>query len=142
MTDRLLDPVTGVGGKPQPEPGIELLGRSDQTQVSLADQVIEDEAAALELAGDRDDQAEVGADHADLGRLVAAGDQGGHLALLVARKPASEGDIAGSVRSGIDAMVIALCYRAIGPFARRLIVRTTSGLAGYPRILDDRWSVS
>ena len=68
----LADPERAVGGELEALAPVELLDRADQAEHALLDQVSERQALPLILARDRDDEAQVGVDHALLGREVAA----------------------------------------------------------------------
>ena len=100
-----------------PKRGSNSSGGADQAQVALADQVFVGQAAAAELAGDGGDQAEVGLDHAVAGVVVAAGDPGGQLDLLVAREPGSSG-ITGRRRCRVESSSIGSCGRVHGVLLR------------------------
>src|SRR5262249_48881640 len=69
------DPVTGVGAEAGAELRLEILGGPDQTEVSLADQVLEDEAAAEVIPRDLHYQAQVCLDHPAAGIFIALGDR-------------------------------------------------------------------
>ena len=60
--DGLADPPGGVGGELETLPVVELLDGTDQTKVSLLNEVEQDEAAPYIFLGDGNDEAEVGLD--------------------------------------------------------------------------------
>ena len=68
--DRLADPPGRVGGELVALGVVELLDRADQAGVALLDQVEHGHLAAAVLAGDRDDEAEVGVDEPLHGALA------------------------------------------------------------------------
>src|SRR5918911_352900 len=80
--DRLADPQRGVRREAEALAPVELLGRADQAEHALLDEVVQGEAVALVPAGDRDDQAQGRVDEAILGHQVAALDALGQLDLL------------------------------------------------------------
>src|SRR3954462_13333459 len=80
--DRLPDPQRGVRREAEALAPVELLGRADQAQHALLDEVVQGEAVALVAAGDGDDEPQVRVDHAVLGEEVAALDALGELDLL------------------------------------------------------------
>src|ERR671914_319804 len=84
--DRLPDPEGGVGRELVSPAPVELLGRPDQAQDALLDQVEQCELVALVLLGERDDEAQVRVDHALLGLEVAALDSLRQLDLLLGRE--------------------------------------------------------
>src|SRR5204862_944376 len=69
---RLPDPPGRVGRELVPAPPVELLDRAVETERPLLDQVEERHAEPAVALGDRDDEAEVGLDHAALGDGIAA----------------------------------------------------------------------
>src|SRR4051794_21095770 len=80
--DRLPDPQRGVRREAEALAPVELLGRADQAQHALLDEVVQGEAVALVAAGDGDDEPQVRVDQAVLGEEVAALDALGELDLL------------------------------------------------------------
>ena len=80
--DRLADPPRGVGGELEALAVVELLRRPDQPERPLLDQVEEGQPLVAVVLGDRDDEAQVGLDHALLGLPVAALDRLGELDFL------------------------------------------------------------
>ncbi len=84
--DRLADPPGGIGGELETLAPVELFHSSDQAQVSFLDEVEEIEAASGVALGDRDDQAQIGADEGHL-RLFAFGDETHQL------RPLGDGEI-------------------------------------------------
>ncbi len=82
--DGLLDQGTGEGTESGSESGIVFLGCSNQAEITLADQIIEQETSPLKSTCNGHDQAKVSQHHAVSSRLVPVGDQGGQLTLLVA----------------------------------------------------------
>ena len=81
--DRLAHPEGRVGGELVALAPVELLGRADEAEDALLDQVEQRELLALVLLRDRDDEAQVRVDHALLGLEVALLDALGQLHLLV-----------------------------------------------------------
>ena len=67
-----------------PKRGSNRSAARNRPRLALADQVVQLQPSAAELAGDGVDQPEVGLDHAVAGLAVAAGGPGGQLDLLVA----------------------------------------------------------
>jgi hypothetical protein len=94
LQDRLADPPDGVGDELDPLGLVELVGRADQAEVALVDQVRERDALVLVLLGDRDDEAQVGA-HERVERLLVVGaDALGEAHLLLARDQRIDADVA------------------------------------------------
>ena len=81
--DRLLDPVAGVGAEARVHRRVEALDGAQQAEVAFLDEVLQAQALAGVAAGDVDDQAQVGADHAVAGLAVAVLDAVGQLLLLL-----------------------------------------------------------
>src|SRR4051794_12572912 len=81
-SNRLADPPGRVGRELEALAVVELLGRADQAERALLDQVEEGQALVAVVLGDRDDQAEVRLDHLLLGVEVAALDALRELDLL------------------------------------------------------------
>ena len=79
---RLADPPGRVGRELEAAAPVELLGRADQADHALLDQVAERDALRLVPAGDRDDEPQVRGDHPLLGDHVAALDALRELDLL------------------------------------------------------------
>jgi hypothetical protein len=75
--DGLADPPVGVGGDGVAPGGVEEFEAADEADVALLDEIGELEAAPLVFLGDRDDQAEVGADHDVHGAAAGLADSGG-----------------------------------------------------------------
>ena len=69
--DGLADPPGRVGRELEPLAVVELLGRADEPDRSLLDQVEERQALVAVALGDRDDEAQVGLDHRLLGGVIA-----------------------------------------------------------------------
>ena len=69
--DGLLDPPGAVGGKLAALGRIEPLDRLHQADVAFADQIQQRQADAFVVAGDLDDEAQVGLDHVFARLLVA-----------------------------------------------------------------------
>jgi hypothetical protein len=69
--DGLADPPRRIGGELVATPVVELLGRPDQAERSLLDQVEEREPATEVALGDRHHQAQIGLHHLLLGLHVA-----------------------------------------------------------------------
>ena len=90
--DGLPDPPGGVGGELVALAVVEFLHRPDEAGVALLDEVEQVHVLGVVVLGDGDDQAEVGLDHAVLGRLVAHLDALGELDLFVFGK---QGDLSG-----------------------------------------------
>src|SRR5262249_55424761 len=65
--DRLADPQVRVSREPDAEPGRERLGRADESEVALLDQLAVRQRAAVELAGDGQDEAQVPLDERTAG---------------------------------------------------------------------------
>ena len=65
--DSLTNPPGGIGGELEALGVVELLDGADKAQVALLDEVQEEHAAAYVALGDRDHQAQVGADELLLG---------------------------------------------------------------------------
>ena len=86
--DRLADPPGRVGRELEALAVVELLGRADQAERALLDQVEEGQALVAVVLGDRDDQAQVRLDHLLLGVEVAALDPLGEVDLLLRRSAA------------------------------------------------------
>ena len=84
--DRLADPEGGVGGELVALAPVELLGRPDQAEDALLDQVEKRQLLPLVLLGDRHDEAQVRVDHALLGAEVALLDPLREVDLLVSRE--------------------------------------------------------
>src|SRR5581483_411235 len=80
--DRLADPPRRVRGELEPLAVVELLGRADEADRPLLDQVEERQALVAVALGDRDDEAEVRLHHLLLGAVVAAFDPLRQLDLL------------------------------------------------------------
>src|SRR5262245_38743344 len=80
--DRLPDPQRGVGGEAEALAPVELLGRADEPEHALLDEVVQGQAVPLVPAGDGDDEAQVGVDEPVLREEVAALDALGELDLL------------------------------------------------------------
>ena len=80
--DRLLDPPGTVGGELAPLGGVEPLDSLDQADIPLGNEVEERQAEIGVIAGDLDDESQVGADHLGLGGLVPLLDLGGERHLL------------------------------------------------------------
>src|SRR5439155_19130942 len=70
--DRLTDPPVGIGRELVAAPPVELLDRAVQAERALLDLVEEGNAEAAIALGDRDDEAQVRADHLLLGSELAA----------------------------------------------------------------------
>ena len=81
--DRLLDPVAGVGAEAGVHRGVEALDGAQQAEVAFLDQVLQAQSLAGVAAGDVDDQAQVGPDHAIAGLAVAVLDAVGKLLFLL-----------------------------------------------------------
>ena len=81
--DRLADPEGRVGRELVALAPVELLGRADQAEDALLDQVEQRQLLALVLLRDRDDEPQVRVDHALLRLEVALLDPLGELDLLV-----------------------------------------------------------
>jgi hypothetical protein len=81
--DRLLDPQHRVGGELVAAPPVVLLGRPDQSEHRLLDEVAQVEPMALVAARELDHEPEVRVDHALLGGEVAALDPLRELDLLL-----------------------------------------------------------
>ena len=77
--DRLLDPVAGVGAEAGVHRRVEALDGAQQAEIAFLDQVLQAQPLAGVTAGDVDDEAEVGADHAVAGLAVAVLDAVGQL---------------------------------------------------------------
>ena len=75
--DGLLDPPGTVGGELGALGGVETFDGLHQADVALVDQVEQRQAVILVIAGDFDDQAQVGLDHLFAGFFVALFDAGG-----------------------------------------------------------------
>ena len=71
LQDRLADPPDGVGDELDVPALVELVGRPDQAEVALVDQVGERDALVLVLLGDRNDEAEIAADQRVEGFFIA-----------------------------------------------------------------------
>ena len=78
------DPPDRVGGEPVALLGIEVLDRLEQPVVALLHEILEPHSAAHELAGHRDDEAEVVDDEQFLGALLALARPPRHLQFGVA----------------------------------------------------------
>lgn len=72
LKDRLADPPDRIGDEVDPLALVELVGRADEPEVPLVDQVGEGDTLVLVLLGDGDDEAEVAADEGVEGVLIAA----------------------------------------------------------------------
>jgi len=82
--DRLLDPPRGIGREARALRGVEALDGADEADVAFLDEVGERQAAVHIVLGDRDDQAQVGADHPVLcGRVVVVDDAPTEILLLL-----------------------------------------------------------
>ncbi|KAL7533337.1 LOW QUALITY PROTEIN: hypothetical protein ACHAWF_008299 [Thalassiosira exigua] len=115
-----LDPDGGVGAEPQPPLGVEELGRADESDGALLDQLLDVDASELGLARvrprDGADQAEVGRDELALGVAVvghelaevvgAEGGEGGPLLL---------GQLGPALGLGFGAELVQLGARLDGP---------------------------
>ena len=84
--DRLLDPERSIRAEAGVHRRVKALDGPQEAEVPLGDQVLEVEALADVAAGDVDDQAEVGADHAVAGLDVAQADLLGERFFLVSRQ--------------------------------------------------------
>src|SRR3954469_4058428 len=91
--DRLANPPGGVGGELEALAVVELLGRADEAQSSLLDQIQERQTLVAVVLRDRDHEAEVGLDHLLLGVEVAALDALGEIYLLLRREQADLADV-------------------------------------------------
>src|SRR3954454_17805082 len=80
--DGLTDPQRGVRGEAEALAPVELLGRPDEPEHALLDEVVQRQAMALVPPGDGDDKAQVGIDEPVLGHEVAALDALRQLDLL------------------------------------------------------------
>ena len=81
--DRLADPPGRVGRELEALAVVELLGRADEPERALLDEVEEGQALVAVVLRDRDDQAEVRLDHLLLRVEVAALDALGEVDLLL-----------------------------------------------------------
>ena len=79
----LADPVRRVGRELEAAAPVELLGRADQAEDPLLDEVEQRQLVLRVALGDRDDEREVGVDHPLLGLRVALLDALGELDLLL-----------------------------------------------------------
>ena len=91
--DRLADPPGRIGRELEALAVVELLGRADQAERALLDQVEERQALVAVVLGDRDDQPQVGLDHLLLGVEVAALDALGEIDLLLGGQQAHLADV-------------------------------------------------
>src|SRR5215212_4381666 len=92
--DRMADPERRVGGELVALSPVELLGGADQPKDPLLDQVEQRQLVALVALRERDDEPEVGVDHALLRLEVAALDPLGQLDLLVRGEQRVPADVA------------------------------------------------
>ena len=119
--DRLADPEGGVGGELEALAVVELLGRADQAEDALLDQVEQRQLLALVLLGDRDDEAQVGVDHPLLGLEVALLDALGQLDLLVRGQQRVAADLVEEQLEGVGGRAgeVAVAGSAVRLDARR-----------------------
>ncbi len=87
VDDRLAHPPDGVGDELDALVGVEALGRLDQPDVALVDQVEEGQAAAAVALGVGDHEAQVGLDELLERRLVTLADLAAEDFLLFGRDP-------------------------------------------------------
>lgn len=92
--DGLFDPPGGVGGELAALGGVEAFDGFHQADVAFVDEVEEGEAVVLVIAGDFDDQAEVGLDHVFAGAEVAGLDTGGEGDFLLRSEQGDLADLA------------------------------------------------
>src|SRR4051812_5890204 len=91
--DRLADPPGRVGRELEALAVVELLGRADEAERALLDEVEEGQALVAVILGDRDDQAEIGLHHLLLRVEVAALDAAREVDLLLRREQAHLADV-------------------------------------------------
>src|SRR2546421_6685870 len=94
LEDRLADPPHGVGDELDAFGLVELVGRPDQAEVALVDQIREGDALVLVFLGYGDDEPEVGADELVQRLFVAALDALGQRDLFLARDQGILADLA------------------------------------------------
>src|SRR5439155_1526883 len=94
LEDRLTDPPHGIGDELDPLGLVELVGRPDQPEVALVDQIREGDALVLVFLGDGDDEPEVGADQLVQRLLVLRLDALGQRDLFLARNQRILADLA------------------------------------------------
>lgn len=92
--DGLFDPPGGVGAEFAAFAGVEALDGFDEADVAFGDEVEEGHAEVGVIAGDFDDEAEVGADHDLLGLGVALADTIGEGDFLLDGEEGKFGDVA------------------------------------------------
>ena len=112
--DRLADPPGGVGRELEALAVVELLGRADQAERALLDQVEEGKALVAVVLRDRDDQAQVGLDHLLLGVEVAALDALGEIDLLLRREQPDLADVLQEQLKGVGGHVGLQVDRGLG----------------------------
>ena len=119
--DRLADPVGGVGGELEAAAPVVLLGRADQPEDPLLDEVQQRQAVGRVALGDRDDQRQVGGDHPLLGGIVAVLDPLGELDLLGGGQQRMAADLAQEERQRVGgrarqvAVAVVRCGDAVAP---------------------------
>ena len=111
--DRLADPPGRVGRELEALAVVELLGRADQPERALLDQVEERQALVAVVLGDRDDQAQVGLDHLLLGVEVAALDALGQVDLLLRGEQTDLADVLEEQLQGVGRHVRAQVQRRL-----------------------------
>src|SRR4029077_4367636 len=94
LEDRLPNPPHGVGDELDPLGLVELVGRANQSEVALVDQIREGDALVLIFLGDGDDEAQVGANELVQRLLFAALDALGQRDLFLARDQGVLADLA------------------------------------------------
>ena len=84
LEDGLTDPPDRVGDELDALGFVELVGRADQAEVALVDEIGETDTLVLVFLGDRDDEAQVAADQLVQGRLATTLDLLGEVDLVFA----------------------------------------------------------
>ena len=139
--DRLADPPGRVGRELEALAVVELLGRADEPERALLDEVEERQALVAVVLGDRDDEAQVRLDHLLLGVEVAALDALGEVDLLLRGQQPDLADVLQEELKGVGRHVRPQVQRASSVLRRPRLsgARSTSlgGGGGRVDLLDE-----
>jgi hypothetical protein len=92
--NRLLNPVTGVGGEPAVSAAVEALDGTHQAEVALGDEILQRQPATLISPRNIDHEAEVSPDQVIAGVGITGCDPIGQVALVLNRKQRGLADVA------------------------------------------------
>ena len=119
--DRLTDPPSCVGRKLEALAVVELLGRADEPECALLDQVEERQALVAVVLRDRNDEAQVRLDHLVLGVKVATFDLLRQVNLFLGGQQANLADVLEEELQRIGRHVRTQVDRGLGAAAATLI---------------------